>query len=220
VLSRWTASALVLLIMATSYPHSIPTPPFSPHNYRLPDENAENPLKSTINLLDSLVAFYQHERMWVYRTRAMLEEAFPNPPHHQLSMEPGSSGSNGMGVGAPSSLGDHGGHLMGSSPVTAGTRFEDSSSSSSMDGPSTSGGQPTSRWMRRKKGFKLRLDGIRTRRVINTQAAAASGGEEEGVQPREQLLEMFEKMMESRMESCQRVNKLVRDANRAHLHYR
>jgi len=50
-------------------------------------ESTENPLKTTTHLLDSLVAFYQHERMWVYRTRAMLEEAFPNPAVMDLTTQ-------------------------------------------------------------------------------------------------------------------------------------
>ncbi|KAF8165221.1 hypothetical protein B0H34DRAFT_229081 [Crassisporium funariophilum] len=176
--------------MATAYTHSIPTPPFSPHNYRMPDENADDPLKSTINLLDSLVAFYQHERMWVYRTRAMLEEAFPNPP---IMTSPNQSSSSQ------------------STPSLADSRYNDPNE------PSPS--HQSTRWMRRKKGFKLRLDGIRAKRVISAQPMS-EGLQHEQLQPREQILEMFEKMMESRMESCQRVTKLVRDANRAHLHSR
>ncbi|KAF8205094.1 hypothetical protein BJ912DRAFT_940239 [Pholiota molesta] len=65
--------------MATTFAHSMPTPPFSPQNYKMPDGNIENPLNSTINLLDSLVAFYQQERMWVYRTQAVLNDAFSTP---------------------------------------------------------------------------------------------------------------------------------------------
>ncbi|KAF9057688.1 hypothetical protein BJ165DRAFT_1422475 [Panaeolus papilionaceus] len=187
--------------MATTYPHSIPTPPFSPQNYRMPDEHTENPLKSTINLLDSLVAFYQHERMWVYRTRAMLEEAFPSPEFMQPTKPSGQE---------QSIMGHHNGdqHLHVQEML-----LEASSMNNSQP--------PATRWMRRKKGFKLRLDGLRTgRRVITTQSPEEQEQQHDQIQSREQILEMFEKMMESRMESCQRVNKLVREANRATLHDR
>jgi hypothetical protein len=149
---------------------------------RGPDyESTENPLKSTIHLLDSLVAFYQHERMWVYRTRAMLEEAFPNPSVMDPTVTTQSIPAS------PSPPAPH------NEPLPS----------------------HQTRWMRRKKDFKLRLNGIRFRpkRAIPVDQIR----QPEYLHPREQLLETFEKMMESRMESCQRINKLVRDANR-HYH--
>ena len=145
----------------------------------VPDEIMENRLKSTINLLDSLIAYYQHERMWVYRTRATLEEAFPNPsimdPTTQSSPSP-PTGNDEVPINEPHQT----------------------------------------RWTRRKKEFKLRLDGIRPKRMIFA-VPADQVQQPEYLHPREQLLDLFEKMMESRMESCQRINKLVRDAN---LHHR
>lgn len=152
---------------------------------RGPDyESTESPLRSTIHLLDSLVAFYQHERMWVYRTRAMLEEAFPDPSVMDPTIQP-----------VPAS----------SSPPAS----NEAPTNESLPSHQT-------RWTRRKKGFKLRLNGIRPKRVISA-IPVDQVRQVEYLHPREQLLEMFEKMMESRMESCQRINKLVRDANR---HYR
>ncbi|KAF5333744.1 hypothetical protein D9611_002388 [Ephemerocybe angulata] len=87
-----------------------------------------------------------------------------------------------------------------------------------------SGASPNSRWTKRKRGFKLRLDGLQAgkqRRVI----APHLDGTSADLQPmpvpsRDDILSMYEKMMESRMESCQRINKLIHDANRAHLHDR
>ena len=150
-------------------------------------QSTENPLKSTIHLLDSLVAFYQHERMWVYRTRAMLEEAFPTPS----VMDPTTQS-------IPAS----------SSPPA---RNDEAPPNEPLPSHQT-------RWTRRKKGFKLRLNGIRLKpkRVISA-IPADRVRQAKYLHPREQLLEMFEKMMESRMESCQRINKLVMDANR-HYH--
>jgi hypothetical protein len=153
----------------------------------VPDyESTENPLKSTIHLLDSLVAFYQHERMWVYRTRAMLEEAFPNP---SSVMDPTTQ----------------------SIPASSLPPARNDEAPTNEPFPSHQ-----TRWTRRKKDFKLRLNGIRPKRVISA-IPVNQVRQPEYLHPREQLLEMFEKMMESRMESCQRINKLVRDANR---HYR
>ena len=157
---------------------------------RVPDyESTENPLKSTIHLLDSLVAFYQHERMWVYRTRAMLEEAFPNPS----VMEPTT-----QSIPASSSL-----------PV----RNDDAPINEPQNEPLPS---RQTRWTRRKKVFKLKLNGIRPKRVVSA-IPVDQVRKPEYLHPQEQVLEMFEKMLESRMESCQRINKLVRDANR-HYH--
>ena len=168
-----TLTSLLLNQMATTYDRGPNWP-----NY----ESNENPLKSTIHLLDSLVAFYQHERMWVYHTRAKLEEAFPNPS----IMDP----STIQSIPASSSPPARNDETLPNETVPS----------------------HQSRWTRRKKGFKLRLNGIRfrPRRVISAIPV-------DHAHPREQLLEMFEKMMETRMESCQRINKLVRDANR-HYH--
>ena len=152
----------------------------------VPDyESTENPLKSTIHLLDSLVAFYQNERMWVYRTRAKLEEAFPDPS----VMDPTTQS------------------VPGSSSPPA--RKDETPINETLPSRQT-------RWTRRKKGFKLRLNGIRPKRVVSA-IPVDQDRKPEYLHPREQLLEMFEKVMESRMESCQRINKLVRDANR-HYH--
>ncbi|KAF9008945.1 hypothetical protein BDQ17DRAFT_1349255 [Cyathus striatus] len=210
-------SILSILPMAASYPHSIPTPPFSPENHGLPDDNSENPLKSTINLLDSLVSFYQHERMWVYRTRAMLEEAFPDPPimsshnnNNNNNNNPSSSSSSSSAYSAgiyPQPLPSPSTSAVSSGPIGSFVPADNAER----------GSQPQTRWMRRKRGFKLRLEGLapKNRRVLS-----AAQPQQDTLQPREQILEMFEKMMEARMESCERVNKLVRNANRANLHNR
>ncbi|KAF4619488.1 hypothetical protein D9613_005341 [Agrocybe pediades] len=181
--------------MATSYTHSIPTPPFSPQIIRMPAaQQPEEPLKSTINLLDSLVGFYQRERMWVYHTRARYEDAF-SPP---TTTDAGSAYSE-----ASTSKVDQG--------------FDDSINSNHSE--ASNGQQHTTRWHKRKKGFKLRIEGIRPTRVISTHSRGQAQKSEQ-LPPREQILDMYEKMMEARMESCQRLNKLVRDANRANLRYR
>lgn len=184
--------------MASEFTFSVSSQTLSPRMIRTPDHPADNSLSSSVNLLDSLVSFYQNERMWVYRTRAKLQEAFtpqiiteqPDQLQQQCQEPP-----NGFSI-----------------DPTERQSYQDYDVASSL----SPRGQ--TRWMRRKKGFKLRLEGIRTRRIINTQSS--SQGQQDELQPREQILEMFEKMMEARMESCQRVNKLVREANRASLRNR
>jgi hypothetical protein len=78
--------------------------------------------------------------------------------------------------------------------------------------------QASTRWTKRKKGFKMRLEGLSPKAQQARQPLPL--GSEDVAPSREQILVMFEKMMESRIESCQRINKLVRDANRAGLHNR
>jgi hypothetical protein len=74
--------------------------------------------------------------------------------------------------------------------------------------------QPPSRWMRRKKGFNLKLEGIsKPRKLPRTPRQP----ETPDLVAKEHILELFEKMMEDRMESCQRVNRLVRSASHAYL---
>lgn len=173
------------------------TPAFAPQNMRLPSSNDEDGLKTTANVLDSLVAYYQHEKMWVYRTRASLEDAFSSPPldgahlhHHQQQPVPYYPERSRFGPANPAPF----------QSLDSGSSAEDGSMS-------------PSRWKDRKKGFKLRLEGIRSRRVVNTQPS-------DQLQPQEQILEMYERMMEARLQSCQRVSKLIQDANRAKLHHR
>lgn len=171
---------------SNSFPQSsIPTPPFSPlHQLPHDQDHNDNPLKSTIDLLDSLVGFYHHERMWVYRTRAALHEA-----------------SN-----------------RGDSDTTDTDSLPSPESDDCDKSPSALPTQSSSPWLRRKRGFKLRLDRLPQSALTSTGASSTSQGE--GLPRRERILEMFEKMMEARMESCQRVNRLVRSANRADIHRR
>jgi hypothetical protein len=69
--------------------------------------------------------------------------------------------------------------------------------------------------MQRKQSFKLKLEGIgphglhRRQRRMQRDASAEAGT---------RLLELFGQLMEARMESCHRVNRLVREANRVDLY--
>jgi hypothetical protein len=63
--------------------------------------------------------------------------------------------------------------------------------------------------MRRKKGFKLKLEGISTR----AKRRETNLGLEAPPTPGVQMLEMFENMMQARMDSCERLRLLVKGAN-------
>ncbi|KAF9028441.1 hypothetical protein BDZ89DRAFT_766330 [Hymenopellis radicata] len=131
-------------------------------------------LRPSVNNLDSLVTFYQQERMWVYRTRVELQDVededehsppLPNsPPSPSISHEP---------------------------PIR----------------PSRRSSSPT-RWTRRKKGLKLNSSS--SRRSLQTSMDAAHN-------PAIRVLDMYESIMQSRMESCERINRLIRNANRTHV---
>ncbi|KAH9999309.1 hypothetical protein BJV77DRAFT_1058366 [Russula vinacea] len=81
--------------------------------------------------------------------------------------------------------------------------------------PPTGKAHAKSRWLQRKQSFKLRLEGIgphslhRRQRRMQRDASAEAGT---------RLLELFGQLMEARMESCHRVNRLVREANRVDLY--
>ena len=160
------------------------SPSYTP---RVHNGSTENLLSSTTKMLDSLISYYQQERMWVYRMRAQeacTPQLIDERPDQVQQAQPDSTSDFSMGSSVESHSVDEG---------------------SSPDGQT--------RWMHRKRGFKLRLEGIRSKGVTPLQFVQEQSVED--LQPREQILEKFEKMMEARMESCQRVNKLVQEASRA-----
>ncbi|OAX44529.1 hypothetical protein K503DRAFT_764943 [Rhizopogon vinicolor AM-OR11-026] len=182
----------------------LPTPPSSPPRVEL------LPVESTISLLENLVAFYHQERMWVYRTRAQLEMSIQDRD------------------------------------ATAATQDEEETAQEEPDSAEEEETSETTKWMKRKKAFGLKLEGISTTRGMPTVGrsgvmkqrarssmmqqpmpvsfAHSSQTQTSGPQPtlilgageREpgvQILEMFERMMQARMESCERVTKMVRNAS-------
>lgn len=165
---------------------SLPTPPSTP-------PPSSRPIDSAISLVDSLLAFYHQERMWVYRTRASLE----------LVLEAAPSGASDT-------------TLIATSESTATVEKKEDSLNIVVHPRDNIGmeaiyptNSPTTLWMRRKKSFKLKLEGIsmrgRKRQTITGQEAPHTPGV--------QMLELFENMMEARMESCERVSRMLREAN-------
>lgn len=170
---------------------TLPTPPRSP--------TIHEPTQSAVNLLDSLQAFYQQERHWVHHTRASLELALTK------------------GIDAPPPA-----QVAASSPPSSAASSPDTNSISSgaSDAPSIKEEPDTpppvdviatarkTLWMRRKAGMKLKLNGLapapRRRRPHRAPPS----------EPGARLLEMFSELVDARMESCQRISRLVRDSNR------
>lgn len=150
--------------------------------------------ESTINLLNSLVAFYHQERMWVYRTRASLELVLEAAP---------SAGSDATISSTDSDL------PMDEEGCTS-LAVVRPQGSVKMEPTSPKGIHTSTLWMRRKKSFKLKLEGISTR----SRKRRTSQGQDVPPTPGVQILEVFENMMQARMESCERVSRLVKDANR------
>ncbi|KAI0796620.1 hypothetical protein C8Q75DRAFT_202428 [Abortiporus biennis] len=168
---------------------ALPTPPRSPATYE------QQP--SAVNLLDSLQTFYQQERYWVHNTRASLELALAKgidaPPLAAAAASPSSSvtsspdsGSINSGVSDPVSIKTEPTTPPPMDPIAA----------------------RQSLYMRRKAGMKLKLDSLaplhRRRRPLRASPS----------EPSARLLEMFSELVDARMESCERISRLVRDTNK------
>src|ERR1700722_19775570 len=162
------ASPFTIMVDRSESLHDVSIPPFAP---RAPPIQ---PSSSTTDLLESLVAFYQQEMVWVYRIRATLAMS-----DSSTSVTPLTSASS---------------HTPVTEEELANTPLETS----------------TTRWSQRKPSLRLNLDGS----VVST-----IGGDQ-FTESGEHVLVLFERMMEARMESCLRMNRLVRKANRADLHVR
>ncbi|KAH7930744.1 hypothetical protein BV22DRAFT_1028195 [Leucogyrophana mollusca] len=165
----------------------LPTPPSSPPT--LP------PVESTISLLESLVAFYHQERMWVYRTRASLE----------LTLQERANGSANHAASASDE----------SSPLTSDTEGTLTGRTPIKEEPHTPSEAPDSKWYKRKRAFGLKLEGISVTRgmpTVNNGGIAKQKHNRGRREPSVQMLELFESMMQARMESCERVTRMVRNA--------
>jgi hypothetical protein len=137
---------------------------------------------ATVNVLDSLVTFYRQQRMWVYRARASMEFATPIPS-----------------ITTPSHL------TLPQSPPPQTTPPEVDAVEVKVEGVDTKARDlARSKWSRRKQRFKLRLEGIsplalKPRRIASKRERPL------------QILEQFERLMAARMDSCDRVRKMVRN---------
>lgn len=175
--------------------HALPTPPFSP-----PQTLTDAPVDTSVVLLNSLVSFYQQESLWVHRTRAALELALTAKGRDSIT-----AAATAKALSSSDS----------SASLTDDSDVQSIKAEPTTPPPSVGKMHPKSRWMQRKQSFKLRLEGIgpqslhRRNRRMRRDATAEAGT---------RLLELFGQLMEARMESCHRVNRLVREANRADLY--
>ncbi|GJE84070.1 hypothetical protein PsYK624_001450 [Phanerochaete sordida] len=217
---------------------SLPTPPHSPpsqhppfflganqqlvphqahqaHIHQLHHSQPHPHHKHTASLLDNLTSFYQQEQYWVHHTRAALELAITKgidgPDAQPLTGS--SAASSALASPALSDVScdvrikaePEPEHTLASPP---------SSASSLLASPAGSPGavshalqQHTSRWLRRKNQMRLHIAGISTQKRRRPARAPPT-------EPAARLLEMFAELVDARMESCQRMEKLVRESGR------
>lgn len=173
---------------------SLPTPPRSPRGDEITSHSA-------VNLLDSLTAFYQQERYWVHHTRAALELALVKgidaPPSNDLMPLASSSSSSPHDV------------PMNMSGLSLNSVVKPEPTSPATTTAESAAAARKSLWMRRKQanGVRLKLDGLAHSRRRRPHRAPPT-------EPGARLLEMFSELVDARMESCQRISRLVRDASR------
>ena len=204
--------------MATMTEHALPTPPHSPH--------ALEPAHGAYVLLDSLTTFYQQERYWIHHTRAALEVAIAKGSDaraitYTAQSPPDSSGASTSGLSPDGA----------SSPAASTTSSMDETSATSalpavkmepdmlpdamsISEQSAALQKRVTRWNRRKNMMKLKLDGISSNSLRRRRPHRAPVSE-----PGARLLEMFSELVDARMESCQRVSRLVRETHRPQPEY-
>ena len=175
---------------------ALPTPPFSP-----PQTLTDAPADTSVVLLNSLVSFYQQESLWVHRTRAALELALTANGRDSITA---AATAKALSSSDDSSAG-----------LTEDSELQSIKAEPTTPPPPTGKAHAKSRWLQRKQCFKRRLEGLgphslhRRQRRMQRDASAEAGT---------RLLELFGQLMEARMESCHRVNRLVREANRVDLY--
>jgi len=80
---------------------------------------------------------------------------------------------------------------------------------------------PPTRWHKRKQSFNLSLGPLASSRSLRSKQTENEEGidsnDSGGVEPSAQLLELFGALVESRMESCERIARLVRDTGSMNL---
>jgi len=167
----------------------LPTPPCSPYEQTVTRET----MTSSLQLLNSLTIFYQQERYWTHHTRAALETALSNSFKGKVEPSVGEAETE-----SPSTSLEE----PGSSKSFTETNDIVKAEPSSPVLQSVDVQRRRSRWNRRKNILKLKLGGIEAPIRMQT------------IRPSQHILEMFAELVESRMESCERVTKLVKLANR------
>ncbi|KAH7916173.1 hypothetical protein BJ138DRAFT_1140351 [Hygrophoropsis aurantiaca] len=135
--------------------------------------------------------------MWVYRTRAALEHSI---------QERANAAATHAASGSDES----------SSPLSPDSQSTLSGETPIKEEPNTPSQIIDSKWFKRKRAFNLKLEGISITRAMPTVNGGgitknkySKGKKDSGVH----MLELFENMMKTRMESCERVTRMVRNAS-------
>ncbi|KDQ64650.1 hypothetical protein JAAARDRAFT_28289 [Jaapia argillacea MUCL 33604] len=192
------------------HPSNLPTPPLSP---------TEGTMHTAVHLLDSLQAFYHRERTWVLHTRAALEEALVKAPESPCLTDISSNNSPASFYSSSSTSDTTSAPLL---PVENGTPAacpQADAKVGRINRPiaKKEQGRKDTNWHQRKRNFQLKLDGIGPKDARRFVQSARHKPVDE---PRAKVLQMFGDLVDARMECCQRVNNLIRTANRADLHSR
>ncbi|KAI0347531.1 hypothetical protein BDW22DRAFT_1322447 [Trametopsis cervina] len=189
---------------------ALPTPPHSPtHGAVVPKAAVAS------SVLDSLCSFYQQERYWVHHTRASLEMALAKGIDGPALLCAAPSSADGVPSPASSTS-----TLCDSPPppshavtVTVKPDPEDAENPAAFLDESRAA--RASRWLRRKNKMRLRLEGINShphRHPKNGGAARSRPLRAPPSEPGARLLEMFSELVDARMESCQRISRMVQES--------
>jgi hypothetical protein len=173
----------------------LPTPPQSPSTTKLSIE----PINNSLAFLNHLTAFYQQERYWTHHTRAALESALASTVKGTITLSADTDDVDSNLTSSPQST-----HSTLSS--TAG--FSDDSDYAPVKAePLTpkikSMDLQQRRRTRKKNNLRLKLGGI-----------APPILKQQGTRHSQRILEMFAELVESRMESCERVTNMVKRYHR------
>jgi len=178
---------------------ALPTPPQSPRTLEVN--------RSAANTLETLAAFYQQEQYWIHHTRASLELALTRgidaPPSSVIAST--SATPDGAATDTASTAA---GPAIKVEPDTASIPLVDSPSSTRPEVSLNDLSARASRWVRRKNQMKLKIDGISTHAKRHRPARAPA------TEPGARLLEMFSELVDARMESCQRISRLIQQSER------
>ena len=173
----------------------LPTPPQSPSARQLSIE----PINNSLALLNNLTAFYQQERYWTHHTRAALESAIASTVKGTITLSTDADDVDSTLSSSPQST---------SSTLSSAAGFSDDSDYPSIKAEPLSPKMKTMdlqqrRRNRKKNNLRLKLGGI-----------APPILKQQGSRPSQRILEMFAELVESRMESCERVTNMVKRYHR------
>lgn len=220
-------------------PAVLPTPPHSPpsqhpnffaypanqsqvvshrsHIHQLHHADPHPHHKHTATLIGSLTSFYQQEQYWIHSTRAALELAITKGIDSAEAQSCSASSGQISPALSDASCSSVRVKAEPEAESAVGLASPASSTSSALASPtlataamSAADQQQASRWLRRKNRMRLHLSGISTNNPNRRRRPARAPPSE----PAARLLEMFAELVDARMESCVRMERLVRESGR------